>query len=95
MKLTVTGAGGLIGTRLVAALRERGDEVTVLSRSPERTAAALGVPAVAWDPAAGPAPAEAKISADARPAARPMRRSARIRAVPRPARMRSGHPKRQ
>lgn len=65
MKLTVTGAGGLIGTRLVAALRERGDEVTVLSRSPERTAAALGVPAVAWDPAAGPAPAEALEGRDA------------------------------
>ena len=32
MRVTVTGATGLIGTRVVAALQERGDEVTVLSR---------------------------------------------------------------
>jgi uncharacterized protein len=36
MRVTVTGATGLIGPRLVAALRARGDEVTVLSRDPER-----------------------------------------------------------
>ena len=35
MRITVTGATGLIGTRLVSALLERGDEVTVLSRRPE------------------------------------------------------------
>ncbi len=34
MRVTVTGATGLIGTRLVAALARRGDEVTVLSRDP-------------------------------------------------------------
>jgi uncharacterized protein (TIGR01777 family) len=52
MRVTVTGARGLIGSRLVAELRARGDEVTILSRS-----GAEG--AVAWDPLAGPAPAAA------------------------------------
>ena len=42
MRVTVTGATGLIGRRLVAALLERGDEVTVLSRDPKRARAALG-----------------------------------------------------
>ena len=59
MKVTITGATGLIGTRLVAALQERGDSVTVLSRSPERASAALGVEAEGWDPLTGPAPAHA------------------------------------
>lgn len=36
MRVTVTGATGLIGSRLLAALRARGDEVIVLSRDPER-----------------------------------------------------------
>jgi uncharacterized protein (TIGR01777 family) len=36
MRVTVTGATGLVGPRLVAALRARGDEVTVLTRDPER-----------------------------------------------------------
>jgi uncharacterized protein (TIGR01777 family) len=35
-RVTVTGATGLIGTKLVAELRARGDEVTVLSRDPQR-----------------------------------------------------------
>jgi uncharacterized protein (TIGR01777 family) len=51
VKVTVTGATGRIGGRLVQRLRERGDEVTVLSRSPER--------GVRWDPLAEPAPAVA------------------------------------
>ena len=38
VRVAVTGATGLIGRRLVAALRERGDEVTVLSRDPEQAA---------------------------------------------------------
>lgn len=50
MRVTVTGATGLIGTRLVAELEARGDEVTVLSRKPG------GAGVVQWDPAAGPAP---------------------------------------
>jgi uncharacterized protein len=57
MKLTVTGASGLIGTRLVERLRARGDEVTVLSRSAER--------GVRWDPAAERAPAEGLAGRDA------------------------------
>jgi uncharacterized protein (TIGR01777 family) len=59
MKVTVTGATGLIGTALVAALKERGDEVTVLSRNPDQAARELGVEAVAWDPMAEPAPSSA------------------------------------
>jgi len=59
MNVTITGATGLIGTKLVAALRARGDTVTVLSRSPAKAQEALRVEAVAWDPAAGPAPAGA------------------------------------
>jgi len=65
MKIAITGATGLIGTRLVEALKARGDEVTVLSRSPERAAAALGVEAVGWDAMAEPAPAAAISGRDA------------------------------
>src|SRR3954471_9589542 len=67
MHVTVTGATGLIGTRLVAALRERGDAVTVLSRAPDRARAAPSARrvAVAWDPLAGPAPAGALAGRDA------------------------------
>ena len=36
MKITITGATGLIGSRIVAALRARGDDVTVLSRDAAR-----------------------------------------------------------
>lgn len=65
MNVTVTGATGLIGTKLVRVLRDRGDDVTVLSRSPDKAQAALGVPAVAWDPLAGPVPADALHGRDA------------------------------
>jgi len=64
MKVTVTGATGLVGKQLVHRLRERGDEVTVLSRDPGRASAALGVAAAAWDPGAGPAPVEALAGRD-------------------------------
>jgi uncharacterized protein (TIGR01777 family) len=64
MRVTLTGATGLIGARVAAALRERGDEVTVLSRGPERAAARLGVQAVRWDPLAEPAPASALAGRD-------------------------------
>lgn len=66
MRVTVTGATGLIGSRLVGALTRRGDQVTVLSRDPERAVARLGdgVGAIAWDPLAGPAPAEAFAGVD-------------------------------
>jgi uncharacterized protein (TIGR01777 family) len=61
VKVAVTGATGTIGREVVRALRERGDEVTALSRDAERARAALGgVPSVEWrEPAAQPAPAEA------------------------------------
>ena len=67
MRVTVTGATGLIGPRLVDALKARGDEVTVLTRDPERARTTLGdVDAVAWrDPSAEPAPAAALAGRDA------------------------------
>jgi len=65
MRVTVTGATGLIGRRLVAELKGRGDEVTVLSRNAERAGAELGVAARAWDAAAGPAPPEHLAGRDA------------------------------
>jgi len=66
-RVTLTGATGLLGTRLVRTLRERGDEVTVLSRSPDKARQALGgdVAAHHWDPGAGPAPAESLAGRDA------------------------------
>ena len=65
MRVTLTGASGLIGTKLVQALKARGDDVTVLSRSPARTTRALGVPADAWQPTEAPAPAGALAGRDA------------------------------
>ncbi len=52
MRVAITGASGLIGTRLVSALRDRGDEVVTLSRSDAEGS-------VQWDPMAGPPPAQA------------------------------------
>ena len=57
MRITITGATGLIGGKLLAALQERGDEVTVLTRDPGK--APRGTEAHRWDPNAGPAPTEA------------------------------------
>jgi len=65
MRVTLTGASGLIGTRLVRALTTRGDDVTVLSRDPGRARRALGTAAEAWQPDAGPAPAAALAGRDA------------------------------
>jgi uncharacterized protein len=59
MRVTLTGATGMIGSRLVAALKARGDEVTVLSRNPDAARSALGVEAVAWNPLREAAPAVA------------------------------------
>lgn len=66
MRVTMTGATGLIGTRIVAALARRGDEVTVLSRDPQRARARLGsgIEAVAWDPLGEPAPTAALAGRD-------------------------------
>jgi uncharacterized protein (TIGR01777 family) len=49
MRVAVTGATGLIGRRLVAALTERGDSVVAVSRDPERAKSSLGVEAVSHD----------------------------------------------
>src|SRR3954468_18445208 len=66
MRVTLTGATGRLGSRLVHALTGRGDEVTVLSRDPDRAKARLGdVEAHAWDPGSGPAPAAALAGRDA------------------------------
>ena len=64
-RVTLTGATGLLGSKLVHALRERGDEVTVLSRNPDKAREALGVEAHRWDPTAGQAPVEALAGRDA------------------------------
>jgi uncharacterized protein (TIGR01777 family) len=66
LAVTVTGATGLLGPSLVSALAERGHEVTVLTRDPARARTTLGdVQAVAWEPLAQPAPAEALAGRDA------------------------------
>jgi uncharacterized protein (TIGR01777 family) len=64
-RVTVTGATGRLGIHIVEALKARGDEVTVLSRDPERAAERLGVEAIAWDPKADGAPAEGLAGRDA------------------------------
>jgi uncharacterized protein len=65
VRVIITGASGLIGSVLVAELREHGAEVTVLSRDPSRAREALGVEAVGWDPLEEPAPVQALAGADA------------------------------
>lgn len=74
MRVTVTGATGLVGPAVVAHLRARDAQVTVLSRDPERAKAKLSntapppragrpdpppLEAIAWDPMTEPAPTEA------------------------------------
>jgi uncharacterized protein len=65
MRVTVTGASGLIGSALVAELHGQGAEVTVLSRDPTRARESLGVEAIRWDPLAEPAPVAALAGRDA------------------------------
>ena len=68
MKVVVTGATGTIGREVVRALRDRGDDVAVLTRDPDRAREKLGadVEAHVWrDPKTEPAPAEALHDADA------------------------------
>ncbi|MBA2439549.1 MAG: TIGR01777 family protein [Thermoleophilaceae bacterium] len=61
MKVTVTGATGMLGKDLVRALLARGDSVTVLSRDAGRARSALGdVRALEWrDPKGEQPPLEA------------------------------------
>jgi uncharacterized protein len=66
MRVAVTGATGVIGSALVAALRDRGDEPVALSRNAERAKASLGVDAYEWRaPKAEPAPLDALRGTDA------------------------------
>jgi len=65
MRVTVTGATGRIGRHLVAALKQRGDEVTALSRDPDKATELLGVEAFAWDLKEDAAPKEALTGRDA------------------------------
>jgi uncharacterized protein len=68
LRVTVTGATGLIGSSLVAALRERGAQVTVLTRDPAgaRTRLPGGeVEAVGWEPMREAAPVQALAERDA------------------------------
>jgi uncharacterized protein (TIGR01777 family) len=59
-RVTVTGATGLLGPRLVRELQGAGWQVTVLTRDPERARARLGeVEAVKWDLMSEPAPVAA------------------------------------
>ena len=66
LRVTVTGATGLIGPSLVSALHERGAQVTVLTRDPARARSRLGeVEAVGWQLLSEPAPAAALAGRDA------------------------------
>lgn len=64
MRVTLTGATGFVGSRLVGELKARGDEVTVLSRDAGRASDRLGVEAVAWDGMSGAAPVPALAGRD-------------------------------
>ena len=67
-RVVVTGATGTIGTALCAALLDRGDQVTALSRNAERARAVLGdrVQTLAWPlPTQQPPPPEALAGCDA------------------------------
>ncbi len=50
MKVVVSGGTGFIGKKLVEALTERGDEVTVLTRGGSTTTAGARVRVVSWTP---------------------------------------------
>jgi uncharacterized protein len=66
VRVAVSGATGTIGRALVDELRERGDEVTALSRDAERASQNLGVPAERWAaPTEEPPPAAALSGHDA------------------------------
>jgi uncharacterized protein (TIGR01777 family) len=67
LRVTVSGATGLVGRTLLPALRRRGAEITILTRDPARARAQLGdgVTVVAWDPQTEPAPADALAGRDA------------------------------
>ena len=65
MKVTVSGATGRVGRHLVAALKERGDDVVALSRDAGKAGEQLGVEAYAWDLKNEAVPKEALAGRDA------------------------------
>jgi uncharacterized protein (TIGR01777 family) len=71
MRVTVTGATGLIGPHVIGALQQRGAQVSVLTRDAERArkrldeAALAAVEAFDWDLLNEPAPAQALEGRDA------------------------------
>lgn len=71
MRVTVTGATGLIGPHVIGALQKRGAQVSVLSSDARRARKRLGdaglapVEAFDWDLLSEPAPAEALDGRDA------------------------------
>lgn len=71
MRVTVTGATGLIGPHAIGALQQRGAQVSVLTRDAERARKRLGeaglapVEAFDWDLLQEPAPAQALEGRDA------------------------------
>src|ERR1700710_3068080 len=71
MRVTVTGATGLIGPHVIAALQQRGAQVSVLTRDAESARKRLGdaglapVEAFAWGLLSEPAPAQALAGRDA------------------------------
>lgn len=60
MRITLTGATGFIGARLVHLLRTEGHELRLLSRRPDGRTGYFG-----WDPLAAPPPAASLVGADA------------------------------
>lgn len=66
-KIVVSGATGFIGKRLVGSLVRRGDEVTALTRDPERARGTLAEPVrlERWDAGQGDARIEALETCDA------------------------------
>ena len=68
MKVVLTGATGTIGQALIHALRDRGDDVAVLSRNPARSSQTLGgeIDAHTWaEPESEAPPTSAFAGADA------------------------------
>jgi uncharacterized protein (TIGR01777 family) len=66
VRVTVTGATGLIGPRVVRSLQDEGAQVTVLTRDPDRAHERLGdVEAVGWDLLGEPAPSRSLSGRDA------------------------------
>ena len=64
MRITLTGASGFIGSRLVARLHERGHELHLLGRAPRKGMLATARFSI-WDAAASEPPLEALEGADA------------------------------